>query len=162
MLRRSAPPDAMGRPSTLNMGIVAKVCDELAKGRALKAICRDEGMPDESTFRTWERAHAEVAALSAHARELGCHALADECLDIADDARNDWMVANHGDDAGWRANGDTVQRSRLRIDTRMRLLGKWLPKVYGDKLDLNHSGSVNIGRELAALNALAKPGAAPD
>ena len=37
---------------------------------------------------------------------------------------------------GYRLNGEHIQRSRLRIETRMRLLGKWLPKVYGDKMAL--------------------------
>jgi hypothetical protein len=35
--------------------------------------------------------------------------------------------------------------------------------VYGPKLDLHHSGTLNVGSELAALNAAAKPkDAAPD
>ncbi|MCB9902399.1 MAG: hypothetical protein H6826_13735 [Planctomycetes bacterium] len=56
----------------------------------------------------------------------------DEMIEIADDARNDWMEANGADDAGWRANKENVQRSRLRIDTRKWMLSKMLPKKYGD------------------------------
>jgi acetyl-CoA acetyltransferase len=85
-----------------------------------------------------------VVTTAARARELGCHAMADECLEIADNARNDWMEANGGDDAGYRANGENVQRSRLRVETRMKLLGKWLPKVYGDKTQTELSGSVGV------------------
>ena len=39
-----------------------------------------------------------------------------------------------GESAGWELNGDHVQRSRLRIDTRLKLLAKWNPRKYGDKL----------------------------
>ncbi len=59
--------------------------------------------------------------------------MADELLEIADDGRNDWVVDEEGGD---KYNGDHVQRSRLRVDTRKWLLSKALPKVFGDKLAL--------------------------
>jgi hypothetical protein len=43
-------------------------------------------------------------------------------------------MKHHGRDAvGYELNGEHVQRSRLRIDTRKWHLSKMLPKVYGDK-----------------------------
>ena len=128
------------------------ICARLANGESLRAICRDVGM-NEATFRLWEREHADLHTQSTRARELGCHALADECLEIADDARNDYMtrVSGNGEEQVV-ANPETVQRSKLRIETRMRLLGKWLPRVYGDKVDMHHSGTINLSGELAGLN----------
>lgn len=71
------------------------------------------------------------------AREAQADTLADELLDISDDARNDWMKRNHGDDdPGWVANGEHIQRSRLRVDTRKWIASKLKPKKYGDKLEL--------------------------
>lgn len=113
-----------------------RICKRLATGESLRSICRTDGFPNEATVRLWEREGGEFATQSARAREIGCHSLADECLEIADNARNDWMKAHGQDDEGYRVNGENVQRSRLRIDTRVRLLGKWLPKVYGDRLEL--------------------------
>ena len=42
-----------------------------------------------------------------------------------------------------------IGRSRLRIDTRKWAASKLAPKKYGDKLDLNHAGGLNvkIGKE---------------
>jgi len=138
---------AVGRPSSYSRALAERICDALADGRSLKSICEDAGMPAYSAVRRWERDNQEFQALSTRAREIGCHKLADECLDIADDGRNDWMERHGEEDAGWVANGEHIQRSRLRIDTRMRLLGKWLPKVYGDKLDVTQevklTGSVS-------------------
>lgn len=37
-------------------------------------------------------------------------------------------------------DGDHIQRSRLRVDTRKWLLSKVLPKVYGDKSTTTHTG----------------------
>jgi hypothetical protein len=64
--------------------------------------------------------------------------MAEEMLEIADDAKNDWMERqdDEGGNIGWRLNGDHVQRSRLRIDTRKWLASKLKPKKYGDKLEL--------------------------
>ena len=123
-----------------DQAIADRVCEELAKGRSLLQISRDEGMPAESTLRLWEEKNPEHAANSLRARAYGCHSLAEECIDIADNGRNDWMAQEDPDNPGYRVNGEHIQRSRLRIDTRMRLIGKWLPKVYGEKTHTELTG----------------------
>lgn len=64
----------------------------------------------------------------------------DEVIDISDDGSNDWMERNHGEDkqSTWTINGEHVQRSRLRVDTRKWLLSKLKPERYGDRVE--HSG----------------------
>lgn len=132
----------MSRPSSYTSDIAESICARLADGESLRQICQTEGMPGYATVRRWERENDEFRALSTRARETGCHALAEDCIQIADDGRNDWMETRdrEGEAIGWRINGEAVQRSKLRIETRMRLLGKWLPKVYGDKLDVTSDG----------------------
>jgi hypothetical protein len=111
------------------------ICEGLARGMTLREVCKAEGMPDESTVRKWALEDYEgFYPQYAKAREIGYQAMADETIDIADNAQNDWMERNGEDDAGWQANGEHIQRSRLRIDTRKWLLSKALPKVYGDKI----------------------------
>jgi hypothetical protein len=108
----------------------------------LAAICRDDGMPHPSTVRDWMAADEAVSRDIACAREAGEEWLAAECLEIADDSRNDWIdrKAEEGDEkaADVRENGEAIQRSKLRIDTRLKLLAKWNPKKYGDRL--THAG----------------------
>jgi hypothetical protein len=131
----------MGRQSLYTAEIAKAICERLASGETLNSICEDEGMPASSTVRLWVHEDREgFAALSVRAYEMGCHAIADDCIQIADDARNDWMERRGQEDAGWIANGEHIQRSRLRIETRMRLLGKWAPKVYGDKVETTLQG----------------------
>lgn len=142
-------PRPRGRPDTFTQEKADAVCAELAKGISLKATCEKLGLP-ESTVRGWELSREDFAADSVRARELGCHSMADETLAIADDGRNDWMAANDPDNPGYRANGEYIQRSRLRIDTRLRLLGKWLPRIYGDRVDVNHSGTIDLALRIAS------------
>lgn len=131
------------------------ICAGLSEGHSLLSICEALGVA-YSTACNWERDIPEHGANSARAREIGCHYLASQCLDIADDARNDWMERQDrdGQGGGWVLNGDHVQRSRLRIDTRMRLIGKWLPKVYGDKVAIGGAADlppIQSSRPLAEL-----------
>lgn len=126
-----------GRPSKFTPEIADAICNRLADGETLIAICRDEDMPGESTVRGWVlEDRGGFSAKYAQARLVGYERMADELLDISDDARNDWMERRGEDDAGWAANGEHMNRSRLRVDTRKWLLSKALPKVYGDKVQV--------------------------
>lgn len=125
-----------GRPTNFSVEIAQLICEGLAEGRSLRDVCLDEDMPAESTVRGWALEDRDgFSAQYARAREIGYQAMADELMDIADDGRNDWMVRRGEDDAGWQANGEHIQRSRLRVDARKWMLSKVLPKIYGDKID---------------------------
>ena len=108
------------------------------------SICKDEDMPSDRTVERWINSNPEVSSVIAHARETGFDAIALDCLEISDNSRNDYIdkLADDGDEQAERArvNGEHIQRSKLRVDTRLKLLAKWDPKRYGDKMDLNHGG----------------------
>jgi hypothetical protein len=94
-------------------------------------------MPSTTAVTKWLRDFPEFRDQYVRARELQADAIFDECLDIADDSRNDWILRN-----GERApDTEAIQRARLRIDTRKWMAGKLRPKKYGDKLDLTHAGA---------------------
>jgi len=66
---------------------------------------------------------------------MGYDWMAEECLEIADDATNDWMeVYDEEGNVSYKLNGEHVQRSKLRIETRLKLLAKFNPKKYSDKI----------------------------
>ena len=44
-----------GRPTTYSPEIAAKICEMLAAGLSLRAICQEPQMPHESTVRQWAR-----------------------------------------------------------------------------------------------------------
>ena len=131
----------MGRPTEYTAEIATEICRLLAEGQTLREVCRAEGMPPESTVRLWALDDREgFAAHYARARELGYQAMADELLEVADDGKNDWMERQNDDGSFYQVNGEHIQRSRLRVDTRKWLLSKALPKVYGDKIVQEHTG----------------------
>ena len=132
-----------GRPTKYTKELAQEICSGLASGLSLREVCRANNMPDERTVRQW--ALDDLHGFSpqyARARELGYQSMADELMEIADDGTNDW-IQRHGTEEEQEMfvlNGEHVQRSRLRVDTRKWMLSKMLPKVYGDKTQLQHSG----------------------
>ena len=101
-----------GRPSIFSPALADRLCERLADGETLRAICRDEGMPDERTVRRWALDDLEgFSAQYARAREIGYQSMADDLTEIAD--------AKDGDPA----------RDRLRVDTRKWLLSKALLRL---------------------------------
>lgn len=133
-----------GRPSSYKPEIAAEICARLAAGESLRAICRDAHMPPESTVRGWALDDVEgFAAQYARARTIGLDVIAEELLEISDDGRNDWMEQHDKDGAaiGYTLNGEHVQRSKLRVDSRKWLLAKLAPKKYGDKTSMELTGA---------------------
>lgn len=126
-----------GRPSTYSQEVADLICERIANGEPLREICRDEAMPPWRTVYSWQEANPEFSARIAQARELGEEAIAQDCLRIAD-------TPLLGEEVEESANGMKIKRSdmlghrKLQIETRLKLLAKWNPRKWGDKVDLNH------------------------
>ena len=133
--RRASPGTKGGRSSSYTAARARAICVEIANGRCLREICAIKGMPSLRTVFTWLALHDEFRTMYAAAREAQADYLAEELLEIADDATNDWMQRRREDGTiATVLNGEHVQRSRLRIDTRKFLLAKFQPKKYGDRV----------------------------
>ncbi|WP_315831078.1 hypothetical protein [Bradyrhizobium prioriisuperbiae] len=128
----------IGRPTVYSVELADAICRELSAGRSLTDICHDAGMPDEASVRLW--AHDDRKGFGARyrqARQFGYETLADEMLDIADDSRNDFVERRKANgEVTLVADQEAITRARLRVETRRWLLGRMLPKTYGDELDV--------------------------
>lgn len=126
-----------GRPSSFTEEVADKICSQLAIGMSLREICRADDMPGAATVFRWlaNPDYKTFREQYARAKEAGIEALAEDILDIADDATNDWMERkdSNGENIGWQFNGEAARRSQIRIDARKWLLSKLAPKKYGDK-----------------------------
>ena len=109
-----------GRPTSYTQELAEEICARLSTGETLLKISQDEHMPCLRTLLRWEVENPEYCQLSARAREHGTNVMADQCITIADDPTLD------------------PNDKRIRIDTRLRLIGKWNAKKYGDKVSMEH------------------------
>ena len=132
-----------GRPTDYCVEVADEILERIADGESLRSICREEHMPSKSAVFRWLGLHDEFRDQYARAREAQADSLFDDVLEIADDARNDWMERNGKDDVGWALNGEHVQRTRLRIDARKWMAGKLRPKTYGEKIEVDNKHDIS-------------------
>ena len=100
-------------------------------------------MPARSTVYSWIDRDPEFALAFRTARHRGVHALADQCLEIADEPATTAVE---------------VSNKKLRIDTRLRLMAKWLPADYGDRVAESGRAQVDVStltdEQLAVLASI--------
>jgi hypothetical protein len=126
-----------GRPSLYTPEIAREIVKRIAKGESVRSIGADPAMPEEATIRGWALDDKE-GFFAQYTRAIQIRAIgwAEEIVEISDDGSNDTYIdPSSGQE---KTNAEVVARSRLRVDSRKWMLSKVLPKVYGDKLDLNH------------------------
>jgi hypothetical protein len=110
-----------------------EVCERMVDGESVRTICKDEHMPSISTFMKILNQDPKRSAQYARALQLRADAMFEEILDISDDGTNDYMLRNADDPTSVVLNGEHVQRSKLRVDSRKWALGRMNPKKYGEK-----------------------------
>ena len=124
--------------------IADTICGRIAEGESLRAICLSDDMPGRTTVFKWLLNHPDFANQYARARELQADTLFEEILEIADDRSGDVKVIGRDGEEREVCDTEFVQRSRLRVDARKWMAGKMAPKKYGDKVDVNHQGDMQI------------------
>lgn len=101
----------------------------IADGKPLRAWCRQPGKPHFTTVYDWLNADEAMNLRFARARDDGYDELAEKALAIAFDRCSDQVE---------------VTQRRLQIETILKLLAKWNPKKYGDRVDLGHEGGITL------------------
>lgn len=103
-------------------------------------------MPHPATVHAWARTHPAFGEKLARAQVARAAGMVDQTVEIADDGRNDYMQRfdRDGKSLGYFLNGEAVQRSRLRVETRLKAAAVLAPKQFGAKQQIEMSGSLNI------------------
>lgn len=107
--------------------LVNKILDGIMDGKSVRQICADSDMPDNRTVQRWIANNADFAAKCARARELQADNIFEEMQEVAD-----------------YGNPDDVQRAKLRVSTMQWRAAKLAPKKYGERVQTEHSGDLNV------------------
>lgn len=105
--------------------------DYVSGGMTLTSACKTLGIPVRTIYGRIE-ASERFADMMEKARADGYDAIANECLEIADTTLYDTIETRNGK----KPNKEWIARSKLRVETRLKLLAKWHPKKYGEKLEI--------------------------
>ena len=153
-----------GRPSKYTPELAAEIARRLSEGEPLRQICRDESMPEWRTIYDWmyrdDALGAQGVGLSAaiaRAREIGYDKMAEECLELADTPK--WGTKQvESEDGITVTREDMLGHRKLQIETRLKLLAKWNPKKYGERL--THAGDadnpVAVQADISIFDAMLK------
>ena len=128
----------IGRPSKYTPELAAEICERLGNGEPLRQICRDDHMPAWQKIYEWmgkddalgERGTGLSGAI-ARAREVGQDAIAEQIwLDMIQEPER---ILSEG---GGRIDPGYVQWQKAKAEIGLKLLAKWNPKRYGDRVAL--------------------------
>jgi len=123
----------MGRHSSYTPEIGDEIIERLSNGEPLRQICRDEHIPKWDAVYRWMDKDPEFAQRIARAREIGEDAIAQEALLIADTPLMGERTKT-GKDGTEVWEEDMLGHRKLQIETRLKLLAKWNPKKWGEKV----------------------------
>ena len=118
----------MARPTIYTKELGEKICSQIAAGKSVRKMCKSPKMPSASTIFYWliDEEKKEFLEQYTQARKVQAELMFEELREIADNQEGD------------------VMRDRLRIDTCKWYLSKVLPKKFGEKVGLEHSGSIQV------------------
>jgi hypothetical protein len=141
----------MGRPTTFTQAKADAICERLANGMSLRAICRNKAMPNKSTVFKWLGQNSEFSDQYARAREAQADLLVDEMIELADTPKIGKKTKKTSDGKVEETTFDMTEHRRLQIETRKWVAAKMRPKKYGDKLDVEQKTTVEAGDSVMAL-----------
>jgi hypothetical protein len=125
-------PKPVGRPSIYTAELADEICLRIAEGESLRTICAEAGKPNFSTVMQWViEDRGGFHAMYRRAREVQAHNLAERALAEA-------MSARGNEDA---------TAARLRFDALRWFCGKMLPKVYGERVEIDQTTRAVVSDE---------------
>ena len=123
--------------------IFERVVEDIYRGRSLQSLIEDDyRVISYEDFLRWVKRDPMRHERFKEAQEMRTEFLAGEILEIAD-----------GVDAIDPASSDTVNRDKLRIDTRKWLMGAHNKKRYGEVKQVELAGTISITEALAQAQA---------
>lgn len=130
----------MGRRSTFTHEIGEDICEWIANGKPLAEYCREFDV-SVNTVHQWRRDNGAFDTAYAQARARGFDAIAENCLLIADTPAEGVETITKADGSIEVRAGDMLGHRKLQVETRLKLLSKWDPRRYGDRVSHEHTGA---------------------
>lgn len=140
-----------GRPSKWTQEVEDEILSGLANGIPLTKICKRKGFPvNIGTIFDWESSRKGFADKVTRAREKSADHYSHEIIEIADEKPTREIPDPDGGVSTCIDQGG-VQRNKLRIETRIKLMQMLKRKTYGEKtqVDMNVTGELKLAERLA-------------
>ena len=145
-----AAPRKTGRPSKYTPELAAEIARRLSDGEPLRQICRDEHMPHWTAIYEWMARDQDLSLHIARAREVGQDAIAEEIYRE--------MSADPEREERGRIDPGYVQLIKARAEIKLKLLAKWNPKRYGDRVTMagDAENPLQVQADVSIFDAMLK------
>ncbi len=137
-------------PIPFNQEIADEICERIITSRMGLEWVLDSmrsgdypTTPSLPTIYKWMRENPEFLEESARAREMSADTYVDAALQEAHSSRVG-VITTTQEWGEQTKTADNVERSKLIVQTLFKRAGQLNPRKYGDKLDLNHGGTVGV------------------
>lgn len=107
--------------SVFSQKVFDRICERIAEGESLLAICKTKDYPAKRTFLRWVANDEKLAAQYGEAQNMRAEHYFDEIVDIAD-------------------KGSDPAKTRVQVDARKWVLARMNPKKYGDRFTQELTG----------------------
>lgn len=159
--------------TALTLALAQAVAADVMSGTTLTGSLRQRKITKSLYFK-WMSQFDWLRALMNEAHEFRADSMADELIEIADDRSQDmYLDTHHGTE---KPNMAAVARSKLRVETRKHLMGKFNPRKYAEKhlaleeglggLQISWGGGHGVARitprqlqQIDMTGAISQPGA---
>jgi hypothetical protein len=160
----------IGRTTLYTPELAERILAELREGRALRDVCRDDGMPTSGTVLHWEASDRDgFRARYRQARDIGYQIQGEELDEIAADGRYDYIERVNKDGSIERVlDREHVSRSRLQLEQGRWKLTNMLPRLYGKRVEVTatheHGVSTALAKVMKIIDGWSRglPGAEPE
>lgn len=112
----------------LTADVWASICEQIAAGKSVAAICKAKSMPSKQTVFKHLADNEAMRAEYEAAKLLSADALADDVLEISDTAKD----------------AESAQVAKVRMAARQWYAEKLNPKKFGPRADVNLGGGVRV------------------
>ena len=124
--------------------LALQICEKIAEGETLLAVCKENDMPHRQTFHRWVVNYPEVSRAYSAARELSAYAMEEEALELSRQIRIDPGTSQ-------KVRAFDISMNQLRWSAMRRN-----PQVFSEKaalqiiVPIQINTSLNLGDELEA------------
>jgi hypothetical protein len=142
-------PPAFLKGSAYSQLLADRILERICNGETLRTICLTDGYPAASTVTSWyvhpdENLRPGFAADYERAERIGLELMAQDLLDISDDSGKDKVTRVFKGKRVTVIDQENINRDRLRVQTRQWFLERRLSKLYGDRVQHEHSGEIDL------------------
>ena len=120
--------------------VVETICERIAEGEALVAICKEADLPSIRTFLRWANEDEKV----------------EQAYRDALSARAEWYAAEHDRIRKTAVDRETAVAARVQLQALEWQMQRAAPKRYGERVDVkvNHENSLAAELEAARQRVL--------